>query len=106
MKQATFNIKMRTGESRQVTGYIVNDIYGIDKRITQKTTYNEQGEEKVSQSSDFFLTHIPTGVLITNARTRKALMELVNRPDMVDQNDMHQMALAVAGYWNQREWKD
>lgn len=89
MKTATFNIAMKNGTKEVREGYIVNGIYGIDKR-----------------DGGFYLTHLPTGVLVTNSRTRKALMELANRSDMTDQNDFTVMANAVKDFWDRRWWKD
>lgn len=106
MKKTRYQIKMRSGEERTVEGEIVNDIWGIDKRMTQKTTYTKNGEEKVSQSSDYFLTHVPSGTLITNARTKRALMEIANLPIMIDQNNFQLMMVAVNEYWESKGWKD
>lgn len=84
---------MRDGTERTVKGTIVNDIYGIDKRIYKGT------------STAFFLTHIPSGVLITNADKKKSLMEIANLPEMIDQTDPAKIAKAVGKYWNDRWWK-
>lgn len=105
MKTTSYKIKMKDGTEREVTGVVIGD-YGIDKRMSQKVTYNAQGEEKVSQSSDYFLTHIPTGMLLTSARTRKALLEIANRSNMIDQTDFTTMLKEIVDYWNSRGWKD
>ena len=106
MKKTLYKIKMRDGTTKEVEGEVVNGVWGIDKRATQKVTYNANGEEKVSTTSDYFLTHVPSGVLITNARTKKALMEIANLEDLMDEDDMTKVGRAVIAYWNNRGWKD
>lgn len=106
MKKTSYAIKMRDGSELTVEGEVINGRWGIDKRLTQKKTYTANGEEKVSQSSDYILTHVPTGMLITTARTKKALLELINRPRMIDQDDPNVMLKEVAEYWNAKGWKD
>ena len=103
-KAQSFNIKMRDGKTESVEGLIVNNRWGIDKRTTETKRQTKDGE-KVSLSSSFFLTHIPTGVLITNANTQKALRELVNRPDMIEEDDLKNIAVAVGKFWNERGWQ-
>lgn len=106
MKTTTYKIRMRDDSEQEVQGIVVNGVWGIDKRTTTKTTYTANGEEKKSNSSDFFLTHIPTGTLVTNARTRKALMEIANLEDLMDEEDLGAIAKAVVKYWNAKGWKD
>lgn len=85
----TFEIKMNDGTTKTVEGVIVNDIWGIDKR-----------EDKC-----FYLTHIPTGTLITNGKTQKVLKEFVNGQDVIDETDLQKIANEVVKFWNTRWWK-
>lgn len=94
MKKATYKIQMRDGTEQVIEGDVVNEIYGIDKR--------KVGDFPIA----YYMTHIPSGVLVTNARTKKALMEIANLPQMIDQTDHNKMREAVAGYWNRKGWKD
>lgn len=88
-KTSNFKIKMKDGTEQEVSGLVIDGMWGIDKR-----------DDKF-----FYLTHVPTGALVTNARTQKALKELVSRPDMVDETDISKIAKAVGDFWNSREWK-
>lgn len=90
-KNQEFEIKMRDGTTQKVNGIVINNRWGIDKR---------------EQLSSFFLTHIPTGALVTNARTQKALKELVNRADMIEEDDPQKILDAVAKFWNERSWQE
>ena len=81
---------MKDGTSKSVKGMVINNRWGIDKR---------------EELSSFFLTHTPTGMLVTNARTQKALRELVNRPDMIEEDDPKKIAIAVGKFWNERGWQ-
>lgn len=89
-KQQEFQIKMNDGTTQTVKGLVINDRWGIDKR---------------EELSSFFLTHIPTGMLITNANTQKALKELVNRSDMIEEDDPIKISKAVASFWDERGWR-
>ena len=104
-KTINYDIKMRDGTTRRVNGLVINQRWGIDKRITQETKITKNGEERALSSSDFFLTHIPTGVLITSGHTQKILKELVNRPDMIDEDELPKIAKAVGKFWNSRGWQ-
>lgn len=88
-KTSTFKIKMKDGSEQEVSGLVIDGRWGIDKR-----------EDKF-----FYLTHVPSGALVTNARTQKALKELVSRPDMVDEEDAGKIAKAVGRFWNERWWQ-
>lgn len=88
-KSLSFNISMKNGTKVEVKGLVIDGKWGIDKR-----------EDKF-----FYLTHIPTGALITNAKTQKALKELVSRPDMVDEDDPMKIYKAVCNFWNSRRWQ-
>lgn len=94
MKKATYKIQMRDGSEQVIEGDVVNEIYGIDKR--------KVGDFPIS----YYMTHIPSGVLVTNARTKKALMEIANLPQMIDQTNHDKMRETVARYWNKKGWKD
>lgn len=87
-KQQSFQIKMNNGSTQEVNGLIVNNRWGIDKRL-----------------SSFYLTHIPTGALVTNANTQKTLKELINRDDMIEEDDVKKIAKAVGDFWNERGWR-
>ena len=104
-KKERYNIKMRNGEAHSVEGIIVNNIYGIDKRITTTVKKNKDNSERVLSSSRYYLTHIPSGVLISGARTQKALKELANRQNMIDQHDFKVMGKEVGDFWNSRGWQ-
>ena len=90
-KSQEFAIKMKDGTTQSVTGLVINNRWGIDKRTLS--------------SSGFYLTHIPTGTLVTNASTQKALKELVNQPDMIEEDDLKKIAVATVKFWNARDWK-
>lgn len=102
-KNQEYKIKMKDGTYKLVTGLVVNNRWGIDKRQQEVKRQTKDGE-KVSLSSSFFLTHIPTGVLVTNANTQRALKELVNREDMIEEDDPGKIAKAVGAFWNERGW--
>lgn len=106
MKTATYSIKMKDDTTQEVDGIIVNGIYGIDKRTTQEETQTKNGETKVTNTSAFCLTHIPTGILVTTSRTRKTLMELANLSEMTDLTDLTKMVNIVVAFWEKRNWKD
>ena len=95
---------MKDGTSKEVEGLIINDRWGIDKRQFETKKMTKDGE-KTTLSSGFYLTHIPTGTLITNANTQKALKELVNRPDMIEEDNLEKIAKAMFSFWDSREWK-
>ena len=95
---------MKDGSSTLVEGVIINNKWGIDKRQQEVKKTTKAGEERVSLSSSFFLTHIPTGCLVTNANTQKALREFVNRFDVIDEDDPVKLAKALGQFWNERGW--
>ena len=103
-KKVEYEIAMADGGKRKVMGIIINDRWGIDKRETETVRHTKDGD-KVSLSHFFVLTYIPNGVLVTSANTQKALMELVNREDMIEQDDIAKIANAVSEFWNERGWK-
>ena len=96
---------MKDGTTSEVEGIVLNERWGIDKRTVKNVTYTKAGEERTLSSSDFYLTHIPSGYLVTNAKTQKALKELVNRPDMIAEDDLHKILEATVAFWNERMWK-
>ena len=104
-KQVSYKIKMKDGEEKEVTGIVINERWGIDKRQYETTRTNKNGESKTTLSSCFYLTHIPTGILVTNANTQKALKELVNRPDMIEEDDLEKILYATVDFWNERWWQ-
>lgn len=104
MKKQTFEIKMKDGRSILVEGVIINGKWGIDKRQQEVRRQTKSGEEKVSLSSSFFLTHIPTGCLVTSANTQKSLREFVNRFDVIDEDNPEKLAKALGKFWNERGW--
>lgn len=105
MKTKTFKIKKKDGTTEVVEGIIVNDIWGIDKRTTENVTYTSKGEKRSNKSSDYYLTHIPSGMLVTVASTRKTLMEIANLEALMDENDPYAIWNAVLKYWDKRGWK-
>ena len=104
-KSQEFTINMKDGTKKTVTGLVINNRWGIDKRQYETVKTNKNGETRTSLSSCFYLTHVPTGVLVTNANTQKALKELVNRPDMIEEDDLKKIAKAVGDFWNSNGWK-
>lgn len=104
-KTQTFEIKMKDGTTKTVEGIIINDRWGIDKRQVEVTKTNKNGEEKTSLSSAFYLTHIPTGTLVTNGNTQKVLKELANRPDMIEEDNLEKIAKATFSFWDSRWWQ-
>lgn len=106
MKTATYKIKMKDGSSNEVTGSIINGVWGIDKRVFEKKTYTASGEERVSKSQDYYLTHIPSGMLVTNSKKKRTLMEIANLSSLMDENDPRKILTAVMRFWDDRWWKD
>lgn len=104
-KNQTYDIQMKNGSVTRVEGLVINSRWGIDKRCFSNETTLKTGNIRVTQRCDYYLTHIPTGILITNARTQKALNELVNREDMIDEDDPKKIIEAVGKFWNEREWR-
>lgn len=103
-KPQEYTIKMKDGTEKKVSGLVINNRWGIDKRQYEVAKTNKNGESKTTLSSFFCLTHIPTGILVTNANTQKALKELVNRPDMIEEDDLKKIAKATVDFWNERWW--
>ena len=103
-KNQEFTINMKDGTKKTVTGLVINNRWGIDKRQYEVVKTNKNGESKTALSSFFCLTHLPTGILVTNANTQKALKELVNRPDMIEEDDPKKIAKATTDFWNERWW--
>lgn len=104
-KSQEYTISMKDGTKKTVTGLIVNGRWGIDKRQYEVVKTNKKGESKTALSSMFCLTHIPTGTLVTNANTQKALKELINRPDMIEEDDLKKIYEATVDFWNERWWQ-
>lgn len=104
-KNQEFTINMKDGTKKTVTGLVINNRWGIDKRQYEVVKINKNGEKKTTLSSCFYLTHIPTGILVTNANTQKALKELVNRPDMIEEDDLEKILYATVDFWNERWWQ-
>lgn len=104
-KNQEFVINMKDGTKKTVTGLVINNRWGIDKRQYEVVKTNKNGETRTTSSSCFYLTHIPTGILVTNANTQKALKELVNRTDMIEEDAPKKIAKAVGDFWNSKEWK-
>lgn len=96
---------MKDGTSKSVTGLVINNRWGIDKRQYEAVKTNKNGELKTTLSSCFYLTHVPTGILVTNANTQKTLKELVNRPDMIEEDDPKKILEATVDFWNERWWQ-
>ena len=103
-KNQEFTINMKDGTKKTVTGLVINNRWGIDKRQYEVVKTNKNGETRTTLSSMFCLTHLPTGILVTNANTQKALKELVNRPDMIEEDDPKKIAKATTDFWNERWW--
>ena len=104
-KAQEYTIKMKDGTEKTVSGMVFNNRWGIDKRQYEVIKINKNGESRTTLSSCFYLTHIPTGALVTNANTQKTLKELVNRPDMVEEDDPKKIVKAVGDFWNERWWQ-
>lgn len=104
-KTQKYQISMKDGGREEVEGVVINERWGIDKRTTEVTRMMKSGEEKTSLSSCFYLTHIPSGILVTNANTQKALKELVERLDSVNDEDYRAMLDVTGDFWNERGWK-
>ena len=104
-KNQEFTINMKDGTKKTVTGLVINNRWGIDKRQYEVVKINKNGEKRTTLSSCFYLTHIPTGILVTNANTQKALKELVNRPDMIEEDDLENIMMATVDFWNERWWQ-
>ena len=96
---------MKDGTSKSVTGMVFNNRWGIDKREYESFKTNKNGETRRTLSSYFCLTHIPTGMLVTNGNTQKVLRELINRPDMIEEDDLKKIAIATVKFWNERGWQ-
>lgn len=94
-KKQKYQIRMRDGTIQTVEGTVVGN-WGVDKR-----TVMMDGKPTLS----YFLTHIPSGILITNAKTQKKLLELANQPDLVNEEDPFQMAKAVTKFFDNVGWK-
>ena len=103
-RKVEFQINMADGTKKTVLGIVVNNRWGIDKREVETVKHTKDGD-KVTLSHFFVLTYIPNGALVTSANTQKALMELVNREDMIEQDDIAKIANAVSEFWNERGWK-
>lgn len=103
-KTEEYKIKMKDGTEQKVTGIVINKRWGIDKRQQEVKKETRDGE-KVTLSSSYCITHIPTGILVTSANTQRALKELANREDMWDEDDFHKMAVAVGKFWNEKGWQ-
>lgn len=93
MKKTRYKIKMRDGSDQEIEGEVVNGVWGIDKRT-------------IGKGSGYYLTHVPTGTLITNSRTKRSLMEIANLEDLMDEDDMTKVGRAVIAFWDERGWKD
>lgn len=104
-KTETFKIKLQKGGTREVTGLVINKIWGIDKRQSFTEVTNKNGEVRTLSSQDFYMTHIPTGVLVTNASTQKALKELANQPEMINPKGFQEIINCVYKFWDARGWK-
>lgn len=104
-KNQEFTINMKDGTKKTVTGLVINNRWGIDKRQYEVVKINKNGEKRTTLSSCFYLTHIPTGILVTNANTQKVLKELVNRPDMIEEDDLENIMMATVDFWNERWWQ-
>lgn len=103
-KTEEYKIKMKDGTEQTVTGIVINKRWGIDKR-QQEVKKSTRDGEKVTLSSSYCLTHIPTGILVTTANTQRALKELVNREDMWEEDDLHKMLEVVVEFWNSKGWQ-
>lgn len=103
-KTGKYVCQMKDGTKQEREGLIFNNRWAIEKRQEEKIRSTKDGD-KVSLSSYFALTHIPTGILVTTANTQKALKELINREDMIDEDDLHKMAVAVGKFWNEKGWQ-
>ena len=104
-KSQEYTIKMKDGTEKKVSGLVINNRWGIDKRQYEVVKTNKNGESRTTLSSCFYLTHLPTGILVTNANTQRALKELVNRPDMIEEDDLEKILYAVVDFWNERWWQ-
>ena len=104
-KNEVFKIKMKDGEEVEVSGLIINKRWGIDKRTEETEKVLKSGEKRTALSSSFYMTKIPEGYLVTSANTQKALKELANRPDMIEEDDPKKIMTAVCKFWNERGWR-
>lgn len=104
-KTSKYDIQMKDGSISHVEGLVSNDRWGIDKRCISTETTLKTGSTRVTQQCGFYLTHIPSGILVTNARTQKALKELINREDMIEEDDPKKILEAVGKFWNERRWQ-
>lgn len=95
---------MKDGTTRQITGLVINQRWGIDKRSVENVTYTKNGEQKTTTTSGYYLTHIPTGILVTNANTQRILKELANTQELINEDDLHKIIKAVASFWEDKWW--
>lgn len=103
-KTSKFRIQMKDGSWEEREGQIFGERWAIDKRQEEKVRKTKDGE-KVSLSSYFALTYLPTGILVATANTQKTLKELMNREDVIAEDDMLKLLYAVVDFWNKRGWK-
>lgn len=104
-KNQTYDINMKDGSISHVEGLVINSRWGIDRRCTVSETTCKNGNTRITNSCGYYLTHIPSGMLISNASTQKALKELINREDMIDEDDPKKIIKAVGKFWNERGWQ-
>lgn len=112
-KKQKYNITMEDGTKKEVEGEVVNKIWGIDKRmeVTGEQTLKD-GRTRTLTSTDYIITHIPTGAALPTCRfrTMKAAKLLLSEPefyfDELNQQAISDMADAIGRFWNARGWKD
>lgn len=94
MKKIKYKINMKNGEPQEVEGYVVNEVWGIDKRA----------------NNYYVLTYIPNGCLVDSARTIKFLKMLVQEPEFFDfdgtPKTCDKLVTAISRYRNEHGWKD
>ena len=112
-KKEKYKIKMKDGTTKEVEGEVVNKIWGVDKRteITGEQTLKD-GRVRTLSSTDYIVTHIPTGAQLPTARFRtlKSAKLLLSEPefffDKLNEEAVEGMRKAITRFWNARGWKD
>lgn len=110
--KSSYTIKLDSGGSTCVTGEVVNGIWGIDKRETERGRQQmKDGTERILYDKDYIITHIPTGAKLPfQFRTLKAAKMLLQEPefffDELNQESIHAMWKAIARFFDDKNWKD
>lgn len=88
-KKISYKINMKDGTKQEITGTEIIPNYAYDKR-----------------NGVYCLTHIPTGILITNSSKAGALKLLCTEPEFLEEFEAKKIMLAVCRFWNKYEWSD